>query len=107
MKPVSSTASVTRYRWSVAGRVLAASIGGYALTSTGCSVLAQLLSRFAGVSPAVSVLSMTLLSFAIYTGVVLWMFRARSALRMWGWLGVGIAVLGGASWLLGHPPWMG
>ncbi|WP_126944816.1 hypothetical protein [Xanthomonas sp. BRIP62409] len=107
MKPASSTASVTRYRWSVAGRVLAASAGGYALTSTGCSVLAQLLSRFAGVSPAVSVLSTTLLSFAIYTVVVLWMFRARSALRMWGWLGVGIAVLGGVNWALGHPPWMG
>jgi hypothetical protein len=107
VKRSSSTASVTRYRWSVAGRVLAASVGGYALTSTGCSVLTQLLSRFAGVSPAVSVLSTTLLSFAIYTVVVLWMFRARSALRMWGWLGAGIAVLGGASWLLGHPPWMG
>ncbi|XHH30103.1 hypothetical protein WIW49_05205 [Xanthomonas euroxanthea] len=94
MKRSSSAASVTCYRWSVAGRVLAASVGGYALTSTGCSVLAQLLSRFVGVSPAVSVLSMTLLSFAIYTVVVLWMFRVRSALRMWGWLGVGIAVLG-------------
>lgn len=98
---------MTRYRWSVAGRVLAASVGGYALTSTGCSVLAQLLSRFAGVSPAVSVLSTTLLSFASYTVVVLWMFRARSALRMWGWLGVGIAALSGASWSLGHPPWTG
>ncbi|WP_115045385.1 hypothetical protein [Xanthomonas arboricola] len=107
MRRAPGTGAVTRYRWSVAGRVLAASVGGYVLTSTGCSVLAQLLSRFAGVSPAVSVLGTTLLSFAIYTVVVLWMFRARSALRMWGWLGVGSAVLGGVNWALGHPPWTG
>jgi hypothetical protein len=101
------TASITRYRWSVAGRVLAASVGGYALTSTGCSVLAQLLTRFAGISPAVAVLSTTLLSFVIYTVVVLWMFRARNALRMWVWLSVCLGVLAGVNWLLRSTPWVG
>ncbi|KQQ73067.1 hypothetical protein ASF73_10450 [Xanthomonas sp. Leaf131] len=100
-------ASLTRYRCSVAGRVLAASVGGYVLTATGCSVLAQVLTQFAGLSPAMSVLSTTLLSFVIYTIVVLWMFRARSALRMWWWLGVCLGVLAGANWLLRSTPWMG
>ncbi|MDV2450420.1 hypothetical protein [Xanthomonas hortorum] len=107
MNRASSPASVTRDRWSVAGRMLAASVGGYALTSLGCSVLAQLLTRFAGVLPALAVLSTTLLSFVIYTVVVLWMFRARSALRMWLWLGICLGVLAGASWLLRSTPWVG
>ncbi|KGK59264.1 hypothetical protein NC00_02730 [Xanthomonas cannabis pv. phaseoli] len=107
MRRSPALAAVARYRWSVAGRVLAASVGGYALTSTGCSVLAQLLVYGAGVAPAVAVLSATLLSFVVYTVVALWMFRARDALHMWRWSGAWLAMLAGADWLLRSASWTG
>ncbi|SDG35200.1 MULTISPECIES: DUF3649 domain-containing protein [unclassified Duganella] len=80
-----------RYRWHVFSRVLAAALGGYVLTSLITVALAQLLSRTFGVLPAAAVLSATLLSFAVYTVIVCWIFSTRSATR--AWLGVALPSL--------------
>ncbi|MBD9414463.1 DUF3649 domain-containing protein [Pseudomonas sp. PDM16] len=64
--------------WSIASRVLAALIGGYAL-AYGFSVYLPLARpdrvAFAG-----------MFSFAVWTAAVIYVFAARSAARAWLWL---------------------
>ncbi|WP_233588295.1 iron transporter [Herminiimonas sp. KBW02] len=84
------------YRWMIASRVLAASVGAYVLSALSASVLALLLPLIAGVSRAEGVLTGTLLSFVIYTCIALWVFCCRSAMRVWMWLiawSAGLALL--------------
>jgi hypothetical protein len=76
----------TLYRWSIASRVLAAIVGGYALAALLSAVLALALPRISNASRADAVLISTLLSFVVYTVVALWVFCARTALRGWLWL---------------------
>ena len=67
-------------------RIVAASLGGYALGAL-CSVAALAL-------PAAmpqAVLSGMMLSFLVTAAAVVWVFAARSALR--AWLGLGLAAL--------------
>jgi len=82
-----------RYRLIVASRVLAAGVGGYALTSLTAADLALLLSHLGAASRAEGVLIATQWSFAVYATIVVWAFAARSALRVWvGLLLAGIAL---------------
>jgi hypothetical protein len=67
------------YRLAVASRALAAIVGGYALTALAISALAI----FLPLSRSEASMTATLLSFAIYTCVVLWVFATRSATRAW------------------------
>lgn len=69
----------TRYRLLVASRILAAIIGGYALTSA----LSVLLALLLPVSRSEATLAATMLSFVVYAVVVLWVFAARSVMRVW------------------------
>lgn len=82
------------YRWGVASRILAASVGGYLVSALAASVLALLLAAVNPGPPAIAVLGTTLGSFVLYTAIVLWVFATRSAARAW-------AVLGAAALLLG------
>lgn len=76
------------WRWSIASRVLAAALGGYALAALLSSALALLLPRVSNASRADAVLIASLLSFAVYTVAALWVFHARSASRAWAGLGL-------------------
>lgn len=76
---------------SVLSRVLAASVGGYALTALAMTTLAAALPLVSPASNADGVLSATLLSFAVYTGIAIWVFSVRSATR--AWLGLGLVAL--------------
>ena len=88
------------YRLGILSRVLAASLGGYALAALLSSVLALALPHVAGVSRANSVLTASLLSFVIYTVIALWVFCARTALRAWlGMMGLA-AIAGVLLWYL-------
>ena len=69
-----------RYRLSVTLRVLAAVIGGYALTSA----LTVLLALVSPISPPK--MAAQLVSFPLYLCLLLWIFYARSVVRVWGWL---------------------
>ncbi|OBV40038.1 hypothetical protein [Janthinobacterium psychrotolerans] len=88
------------YRWRIASRVLAAALGGYGLSALLSSALALLLPRISSASRADAVLVASLLSFVVYTVVVLWVFHARSARRAWVALALWAFVCTLVIWLL-------
>ncbi|MCU1062630.1 PepSY domain-containing protein [Stenotrophomonas maltophilia] len=77
------------YRWQVAGRVLAASAGGYAFTAATATAVALGLPALTDVRPAVSVLASSLLGFVLLVAVAVGVFSARSMGRAWLALAVG------------------
>ncbi|MEN5292998.1 PepSY-associated TM helix domain-containing protein [Stenotrophomonas sp. TWI591] len=82
------------YRWQVASRVLAASLGGYLITAVTATALALLLPVLAGVRTAVSVLASSLLGFVLFIAVAAGVFSARSVGRVWLSLAAGSALMG-------------
>lgn len=79
-----------QYRLGVASRAIAAILGGYVVTALSTALLAVIL-------PMVridAVLTATLLSFAVYTCAVLWVFAAGSAFRAWIGIVLPAALLG-------------
>ena len=89
-----SERGVWRWRANVAARMVAAIPGGYAISYlfTGAVPLWLPMAR------TEAVLWTTLASFAVYTGVVLYAFGARSVWRMWGHLALLMLVLAAAIW---------
>lgn len=87
-----------RYRGGVAARAVAAIGGGYVLTAIASSLIALALP----LPRADAVTIATLLSFVVYTCVILWVFATSSALRAWiGVLAVS-ALLGAVLWIAGR-----
>lgn len=80
------------HRAAVALRALAAIVGGYVLTALATTAMAI----FLPMAPAEASLTATMLSFAIYACIVLWVFATRSAMRAW----TGIVVSSLALWAL-------
>ena len=79
-------------RLAVASRVLAAIPANYVLTS----VIVALLARLLPMPPHEASVAATLASFAIFAGIALAVFHARSMLRTWAWLiglGLGLGAL--------------
>jgi len=72
-------------------RVLGAVVGGYGVTSLAVACLARILPM----RPAEASIAATLASFAIYAGIIVAIFSARSVLRVWLWLGAAALLLGG------------
>lgn len=89
-----------RYRWMVASRALAAIVGGFVLTSLITAVLSLLLPRITATPKAEAVLIATLISFVLWTCIVLWIFTARSARRVWVGIALPSALLGLALYAL-------
>ncbi|KAB8058672.1 DUF3649 domain-containing protein [Janthinobacterium sp. FT14W] len=77
------------YRLGVASRSVAAIVGGYVLAA----LVTMLLSVSLPMARSEAVMTATLLSFAIYTCVVMWVFATRSALRAWLGLLIPAAVI--------------
>ena len=69
-------------RWSLASRVLAAAGGGYALTAL-TTLAASLALTWIGAGRAEAVLTSTMISFLLYTAIVMAVFHARTASRAW------------------------
>jgi len=88
--------SSANYRWSVASRVAAATLGGYGLTSAATVLLALVLP----LSKANAVVTASMLSFALYLLVVIWTFSIRSATRAWLWIVGTTTILGALCYLL-------
>ncbi|WP_324698799.1 hypothetical protein ACLIMP_08790 [Novosphingobium aerophilum] len=86
-------------RWNVTARILAAVPANYLVTSLATACLARLLAHGLSVNPAEASVAATLLSFALFATIALLAFGLRSAGRLWLWLAVSAAVLGGALWL--------
>lgn len=84
-------------RVAVAGRVLLAVFGGYAVAALATALLALILPG----SRAEAVSAGTLASFAIMAGAVIWVFAARTLGRAAVILGLTALLLIGALWLAG------
>ncbi len=89
-----------RQRGSVLSRLLAALLGGYALSALLTAVLALHLP----LERSEAVLVGTMLSFLAYALAVLWAFAARHALRAWTGLLAPILLLAA---ILAAPGWTG
>ncbi|WP_349571043.1 iron transporter [Azotobacter salinestris] len=92
--------SPARRAWLDTGlRVVAAVFGGYVLTYAATAALARLLplARFDAVMVS------TLLSFALYTGMVLWVFAAASMRRVWLGTALSLPLAAVGFW----PAWFG
>ncbi len=94
-KPKSAVA-MGRYRWRVGSRALAATAGGYALSSATAAGLGLMLAR-SGTSSVDAVLWATMLAFVVHAVAALWAFGCASALRAWLGIGIPAALLGGAA----------
>ncbi|MDN2708537.1 DUF3649 domain-containing protein [Janthinobacterium sp. SUN118] len=77
------------YRLGVASRSVAAIAGGYLLAA----LVTMLLSVSLPMARSEAVMTATLLSFAIYTCAVMWVFATASALRAWLGLAIPAAVI--------------
>lgn len=86
-------AAQTQRRLSLASRVLAALVGGYAFSHAATAFLTLAL-PFAR---ADRVIAATLLAFVVWCGVAIYAFMAREAWRVWAVLLVGGALLYGVA----------
>lgn len=84
-------------------RILAVTLGAYAMTALVTVALSLLLAR-AGLAKVEAVTAATLSSFAIFAIAAMAAFHARSVIRAWGWLaavalpaGLTVLLLSGAS----------
>lgn len=88
-----------RYRLSVASRVLAAVVGGYALTSL-LNIALPLLLEKAGANLPQALLWTMMASFLVWAAIIIGVFSIRSAARAWSWLAGSAVPLGLIVWLL-------
>lgn len=93
MRALSASA---RYRWAVLSRVIAASIGAYAVTWAAIVLVALIwpLPRAEAVGVA------TMLGFLIFAAVAMWVFTASSAWRAWIGIAGWTAVFAALDWWL-------
>ena len=91
-----ATAAKSLGRWHVASRVFAAAIPGFVLTNTTGILLSFLLpgDKLDGIATA------TLLSYAIYTAIILWVFSVQRLRTVWIGLLSALAVTGAGAWLM-------
>jgi hypothetical protein len=89
----------TEYRRAVASRTLAAVLGSFLLTSAFSILLAHGLMR-AGTSRAEAMASSTLLSFAIWCGLVMWAYHTRNVRRVWLNMLAPALAMGVLAWLI-------
>lgn len=85
-----------RYRWMIASRVLAAVVGGYALTSAATVLLALVWP----LPQAEAVLASTMLSFALYAGILVWIFAVKRLSTVWLGLLAATVFVAAPAWLL-------
>ncbi|MBD8494382.1 iron transporter [Pseudomonas syringae] len=80
--------------WSTVSRVLAAVVGGYGFTYAFTAALARVLP----LDKADAMVSATLLSFAVYTLVMLWVFTCHNHWRAWAGLATAVPLAGIGFW---------
>lgn len=68
--------------WKLVSRIVAAIFGGYFLTLSSSMLLSQLLD-IVGMDRVNASMTAMLLSFAIYTAIVIWFFAIASVKQVW------------------------
>src|SRR3546814_5325248 len=79
-----------RERLAVMSRIIAAIPANYLLTS----IITGLIARLLPLGPAEASITATLTSFAIFAGIAMAVFHARSSGRLWFWMIGAILVFG-------------
>jgi len=88
--PKSDHEELDHYRKQVGLRIVLAVVGGYILTN----LLSVFLSYSLPLSKSDSVVTTSLLSFAIYSSLIVWIFSVKSLRHVWWGLAVPGVVLG-------------
>ena len=88
--PKSNHEELNHYRKQVALRIALAVVGGYVLTN----LLSVFLSYSLPLSKSDALVTASLLSFAIYTSLIVWIFSVKSLRHVWWGLAVPEVVLG-------------
>src|SRR3546814_17301517 len=86
----SGSAFLRRERLAVMSRIFAAIPANYLLTS----IITGLIARLLPFGPAEASITATLTSFAIFAGIAMAVFHARSSARLWVWL-IGVILVFG------------
>jgi hypothetical protein len=97
--PTSILSPAARHRWSVAFRVLAGTLGAYALTALATVALSLVLAAL-GMARVEATTAATLASFAIFAGVAMTVFHAGTAAKAWRGLAFAALPLAPVIWLL-------
>lgn len=92
----SQSISERNYRWQTIFRAFLAILGGYALAN----IAAILLSYALPMPKSDAVMTGILLSFAIYTGAIMWVFAVQSLHKAWLGLVVPSLLLGALALLI-------
>lgn len=92
-------AALTRYRWHIAARALAATGVNYVLCSL-FAALAALALTHAGLSKVDAVLASTMLTFILFGCIAMWAFHCASNRRLWVMLACATASLTLLTWQL-------
>ena len=95
-----ATAAKRVGRWHVASRVFAAAIPGFMLTNTAAILLSFLLSFLLPDDKLGAVATATLLSYAIYLVIIMWIFSVRRLRTVWIGLLAATAVMGVGAWVM-------
>lgn len=96
----SKTQELTRYRWAVCSRTVAAFAGGYVLSAAFAAALGLVCVQWWGMARADAVTLSTMLSFVVFAVAVLWAFACANARRAWVGIAVPSVVLGLLAWTL-------
>lgn len=91
-----SNAISNRHRLDISGRIIAAILLGYLFANT-ASVFIGLILPMGKPS---AVLTAALSSFALYTGIIMWIFHVKTLKKMWWGLILGMTATATAGWLL-------
>ncbi|MFT4053382.1 MAG: hypothetical protein QM681_02665 [Novosphingobium sp.] len=97
--PSAAAASARRHRLAVTARTVAGTLGAYGVTVQATIVLSFMLALW-GMNRAEAVVAATLASFAIFAGISMAIFHARSASRAWLWLAATSVPLAFLQWVL-------
>lgn len=99
-KVVDVPPSLSRYRWAIASRSVAAIFGGYGLAATFAACMSLAL-PLVGMSRPDAVLTATMLAFVLHAVAALWAFSCASAWRTWAGILIPAALLALLAWALG------
>ena len=94
---------LSRYRWAITSRALAACLGGYALSALFCASAGLALTHL-GVSRLDAVMIATMCAFLVHAIAAIWAFRAASARRVWLGMAIVCALCAGSAALMGWIP---
>lgn len=90
-----------KVHWSnVLSRVLAAAVGGYALSAMCAASLSRALPMMMSMDRSEAVLVGTMMSFAIYVAAIIWVFSTSGARGAWVGLSAVTLMVGAAPWLI-------